>query len=262
VENDRQVAEFHETLFKTMAERPKELEGIDDDVLEPFTEGLSMALPAVLPEERMERLRGWARTILATPEGSLPEAIEKNRRDLARALAAWTPVLSPEEAAARLRAGGLSPAEALPLLRRVPPEVLREVDVAALVGPAIEQGDYRAVRALSGLALDKGTVLAIDGRVHRAADRVQPWMVAQYLQATGRGKWVDARPFFDAGLRYGSPQSDAIARALVQLPDRPPKEYVSDVVDSSALSDATRQWLRGAFGLSSPPAPPSPTPPR
>jgi hypothetical protein len=252
VENDEQVAAFEETLFKTMAESPSDLEGIDDDTLEPFTEGISMALPAVLSEERMERMRGWAATILQAKEGTLPKGIEQNRRDIQRALASWAPPVTPDEAAERLRSGAFQPHEALALLRRVPPEVLAEIDVAAIVGPHLESGDYQVFRVLSSLPLDKGTLAALDARVYRSAEKREPWWIGQYAQSTGRRKWADARPFHEGGLRYGGGTTDAFAKGLSQLSERPPKEFVVEVLETYTLTDATREWLRANFGLNAP----------
>jgi hypothetical protein len=253
VENDGQVAALTETVFRTLAEEPEKLGDMDDDAVEPFTEGVAMMLPAVVSEERMARLREWARRIAETPEGSQPKIVEQTRRDAARALAAWTPAATPEQALELLKSGRLPPAEAVALLRRIPAEALSQIDLVAILGPVVEQMDWSVMRTLASLPLDRGTIAALDQRIYRSpALAKNPWMIGQYLRHTGREKWADARPFVEAGLRYGGATTETIAGSLLQLSERPPTDFVREVVERYPLSDGVRQMLRANFGLDAP----------
>jgi hypothetical protein len=81
-----------------------------------------------------------------------------------------------------------------------------------------------------------------------AAGRAQSWTVSQYLQATGRSKWADARSFFDRGLPRGEKATEVFATTLLQLPDPPPPDYVQSVLSTYTLSEPVRAQLSRRVG--------------
>jgi hypothetical protein len=250
VGNEAGVVGLAETTFKTMAQRPEAFKEFDDDTLEVVT-GISMVLPGIVDERRMDAFRAYAKQILDAPEGTQPEAVVRNRRRIERVLRAWAPQLAPQDALARLESGDLSPAEAAALIARLPPDVLAEVDVARWIGPLVEAGDYRVVSQLSRLRLSAGQREALDGHVLAGAEagKVQEWLVAHYLRNTGRNAWTDARAFVESGLGRGGRAADVFAGSLGQLAERPDVAWVRWMLDRYPLADPVRQRVKGQFGI-------------
>lgn len=251
INNEQNIAATTETLFETMANEPQKLGEVDKDTLEIFTEGAGMFMPAIMDDERMEKMRGYARKILETPEAEQPESIQRNRRDIARLMRFWQPPLSADEALAKLQAGEVSTEELRGLLSKLGPEHLRQLDLAALLGDLVEQGDYRAMAALGIAPLDARTVDALDRRFLEGARKgtVHQWNVQHYLRSTKRTKWVEARTFVETGLDMGGKVATTFAGAVMQLPDKPGKDWVAWALSRYQLPEATVQTLKRAFGI-------------
>ncbi len=145
-----------ETVYRTMAEDARALDDVGKEALGVFTEPFSLLLPAIADERRLARFRTLAQAVLAAPEEGQPESVRANRPKVERALAVWSPPLSVDEAASRLRAGTLTPAEAQRVLARLPPGDLARLDPVALVGPLLRAGDWRAVQALARIRSQLG----------------------------------------------------------------------------------------------------------
>jgi len=241
-----QVVGVIETVFETMAERPELLADVDDDTLEIFTEGAAVILPGAVPESELAKYRGWAHKLLETPEGSLPEPVEKQRRRLTQALMLWAPRLSPEDALKRLRSGDLRGAEAVQVLRRLPPEQLAGIDLVAVLTPAVAEMDYRTLRAMRDIPLQPRDVDALD-RVAldaAAAGNARDWAVGQYLYATQRATWPEQQVFLEEGFRRGGTALETCAQTLTRIGGQVPKEYFQWVLDTYDLSEGTTKRLQ------------------
>ncbi len=239
------VLDVVESVFETMAERPETFAEIDKDTLEIFTEGAAVVLPGAVDEERLAKFRGYARAILDTPEGSLPEPVEKQRRRIQRALALWSPRLTPEDAVARLKSGELKGPEAVQALRQLSPEQLQGLDLGTILAPVVAGGDYRALQAMRDLPLQPRDVDLLDGKMLEAAatGKVRDWTVVQYLSSTKRHRWPQQQPFIEEGLGRGGQPAETCARALGRFGGHVPKDYVRWVLERHELSEKTVRVL-------------------
>lgn len=243
-----QVVGVIESVFRTMAESPETYADFDDDTLEIFTEGAAVILPGAVGEKELARYRSWARTLLETPEGSLPEPVEKQRRRLQQALLLWAPRLSTEDALTRLRAGTLKGREAVQALRRLPAEQLAELDLVGILQPVVAQMDYRTLRALRDMPLQPRDLDVLDRTVLDAAAKGQArdWAIIQYLGATGRQRWPAPQALLEEGFRRGGSALETCAQALTRLGGQVPAEYLRWVLDTYEPSDRTRRSLQAA----------------
>lgn len=251
INNEHNVADTTEVLFETMATDPQAFGDYDDNALEVFTEGAAMFMPAIMSKERMEKMRGYARKILETPKENQSEAIRKNRSEIGRLMRMWQPPLTPEEALAKLQAGEVSTEEIRGLLGKLKPEHMNQIDLPALLGPMIAEGDYRAMSALGMAPLDARTTDALDRHFLDGAKKgtVQQWSVQYYLRSTKRLKWADARALVEAGFEQGGKSATMMAGALLQLPNRPDKDWVAWALGRYDLPDNQVQTLKRAFGI-------------
>ena len=253
-ENEKQIVEMMETLYRTAAEEPQWYQGLDDDPLEIFTEGLAIMLPGAVSEEQLAVFRGHVEAILKMDKESLPDALKKNFRDFQRNLEYWVGPLSPEEMLAQLEDPNVPDATKLQLLRRIPPDQLRGYDVAGLIARSIEKGDTSAVRALRGLKLGGGELAVLDrafltGSAASGSSSTQWWMVRQYLDATGRSTWEEAKPFIEEGLRKGGQTTKNFAQALTYLQGKPPAAYIEGVIQSYDLPDSVVYQLKQVYQI-------------
>ncbi|MHC4934202.1 MAG: hypothetical protein ACYTGV_18675, partial [Planctomycetota bacterium] len=137
VNNDQKVVGMMETLYRTAAETPEWFEGMDDNTLEPFTEGLAILLPSAVSEETLDRFRGYVNRILERPKDSLPKALRGNSGEFKRNLKYWAPPLKGEELVQRLLDPNVSAVEKLELIQRVDPKDVAGVDVVGLLADAL-----------------------------------------------------------------------------------------------------------------------------
>jgi hypothetical protein len=251
VTHEGQMVALTETVFRTMADDPAAFSEIDDDTLEVFAEGFSVALPGAVGEETLARFRAHGKKILDTPEGSQPESVRKSRGDIARAMGYWAPLVSSSEAVERLRRGEAAGQEVFSLLRRVTPEGMAALDLGSLLGPLVESGDSRAIFGLRSLRLDASAVAALDARLiaGAAAGKIQSWTIPQYLEATGRGRFADARSLLERGLARGEKATEVFAQSLMNFGGQmaPTPEFVQWVLSTYTLNEALRKALAGRF---------------
>lgn len=251
MEREDQVVAMTETIYKTAAENPAWFEGLDNDTLEVFTEGVAVVLPGAVGEDQLDRFRGYVGKFLAIPKDSLPKALQRNHGDFKRALRYWAGPVAVEEALKQLADPNVSNDVKVQLLKRLDPNDVRGVDVIGILAPALEQGSYDAVQMVSRLPVSGGDIVALDRAVLEGAKRgkVHGWIVRSYLEATNRKKWDAARPFIEDGLRLGKTAANAFAQALAWLPERPPAEFVQGVLEAYEIDAATATYLKGQFKL-------------
>lgn len=251
MDREEQVVAMTETIYKTAAERPEWFEGLDNDTLEVFTEGVAVVLPGVVGEEQLGRFRGYVEKILAVPKESLPDALKRNSGDFRRNLQFWAGPVSVEEALRQLADPNVSNAAKLDLLKRIDPKEVRGVDVVGILTPALEQGSYDALRVLGRFPLSGGDIVALDRAMLQgaAAGKVHGWLLRAYLEATNRKQWESARPFIEDGLRQGKTAANIFAQALAWLPERPPKEFVQGVLETYELEAGIKVYLKKQFKL-------------
>ncbi|MHC4133865.1 MAG: hypothetical protein ACYTDU_15195 [Planctomycetota bacterium] len=251
VEREEQVVAMTETIYKTAAEEPGWFEGLDDNTLEVFTEGVATVLPGAVGEDQLERFRGYVGKILAMPEDSLPKALKRNTSELRRNLKYWAAPVAPEDALAQLLDRNVSNSVKLKLLKRVDPKEIQAVDIVAILTPAIERGSWDAIQVLGRFALSAGDVVAFDRAFLQAAatGKVRGWAVRAYLAATNRKRWDAARPFVEDGLRRGESATNAFAEVLGWLPEHPPRAFVRRVLETHELDADTKANLRQRFQL-------------
>jgi hypothetical protein len=215
VEHEDGMIAMTETVFETMANDPARLEGVDDDTLEAFTEGLALLLPGAVSEAELDRFREHASRVLETPEDQLPESVLSQRSDLERAVDRyWAKPIPAGEVVERLRVGPASSREAERLFRRVPSDELRGLDPVAVYGRMLANGDLRSIRYLGLFAVDAGAVTVLDQILLDGTSGVDPYEVIEYLRATGRTSWESQAPFFQAAER--SPRAAWLADAATR----------------------------------------------
>lgn len=240
-----QVADMMETIYKTAAEDPARFEDFDDDTLEMFTEGIAYVMPGMVGPDRLARLSKHAEAILAQDAEKQPHALQRNRRDIEQALRAWKPPMSPEDALAKLQSGTVSPEEIAHLIRRVPKEMLHQLDVDALIGPALEANPIQVLGLLRRLQ-PKGAVCdQLDRRVIRGMlkDRTHPQFLNLYLRYTERATWAQARPFLESGLQQTTSPKGAGLFAEAALGMEPDKEWLGWVLETYELPESVRTLL-------------------
>ena len=71
----------------------------------------------------------------------------------------------------------------------------------------------------------------------------------QYLDATGRSTWEQAKPFIEEGLRKGGQTTRNFAQALTYLRGKPPAAYVEGVIQSYDLPASTVNQLKQVFKI-------------
>lgn len=246
-----QVVDLVETVYETIAANPAFFDGFDDNTLEIFTEGASMVLPGAIDEQRLATFRAHARAILERPEEGLPEVVRAERRHIEQALAAWAPRVSADEALEKLHSGELKGAEAVEVLRRLPPERLEGLDLGAILAPAVRTGDYRTLRALGHLPLEQRDVDLLDRSLLEAVEKgsINSWHVQQYLRSTKRDAWPSPKTLVEQGLARGGAAANVSADVLVRLDPRPPTDYVRWVIDTYDLHEAMIVRLKAVFRL-------------
>ncbi|MDJ0522408.1 MAG: hypothetical protein QNJ90_10100 [Planctomycetota bacterium] len=245
--HDAQIVDMTETIFKTMAENPQRFRELDDDPLEMFTEGVAVMLPGMVDAKRLERFRGYAVAMLETPEDSQPRSVQRQRRDIQRAMESWAPPVSTEEALQRLRDGNLKPEEAASLLRRLGPEDVRGLDLDALVGPLLERDGWRVMTLISRLRPDPGSMAKLDARFLRAATSgsQHPQMVRTWLHWTGRRSWDKSRDFIEAGLQAGTVKTNGhFLMAAMGMRPPPDDEWIDWAERTYEFDDTTRLFLK------------------
>ena len=251
VEREDQVVGMTETIYKTAAEQPAWFEGLDNNTLEVFTEGVAAVLPGAIGEDQLERFRGYVGKILAMPEESLPKALERNTGDFRRNLKYWAGPVATEDALKQLMDPNVSDSVKLQLLKRLDPNEARGVDVVGILAQALKQDSYTALRVAGRYPLSGGDIVALDRAVLQGAKKgnVNAWSLRPYLEVTNRKKWDAARPFIEDGLRSGEKAANVFAQALAWLPERPPKEFVQGVLETYDLQAGIKNYLKRRFKL-------------
>jgi hypothetical protein len=211
-------------------------------------------LPGAVPPDRLATFRGYAKKILDTPEEQQPEAVRRNRKEIERALERyWAEPTTVEQALEKLKSGELSPNDAARLLRGLPPETLATVDVNGLLGPLLAAGRWEAIRALQGLPAGTAEPAVLDTHVLSGMEqgKMNPYMLREYLNTTGRGSWEKARAFFDTAFLQGEKSQAAAADGLTRLmqAQRPDKAYVEDVILRYQLPDDVKKRLKSTYGI-------------
>jgi hypothetical protein len=251
MDREDQVIAMTETIYKTAAEEPAWFEGLDNDTIEVFTEGVATVLPGAIGEDQLERFRGYVGKILAMPEESLPKALKRNTGDFKRNLKYWAGPVSTEDALKQLMDPNVSNAVKLQLLKRLDPNEARGVDVVGILAQALKQDSYTALRVAGRFPLSGGDIVALDRAVLQGAKngKVHGWSLRSYLEATNRKTWDAARPFIEDGLRSGEKAANVFAQALAWLPERPPKEFVQGVLETYELQAGIKAYLKQQFKL-------------
>lgn len=245
--HDIEVADMTETVFRTLAEDPKRLAEMDDDTLEIFTEGIAFMLPGMVGPTRLETLRGHARTVLETPESEQPMSVQRSRRDLQRALEAWAPPVSSDEALQRLQQGTLSAEEAISMLKRLSPEEAGRLDLVALLGPVLEKDGYRAVSLIGRLKPDAATLERLDQHLIGAviAGKSSQSLVEYYLRYTGRHSWETARLFIESGLQQANRETaGTFMLAALRLREGPDEQWMDWAEQTYEFTDRVRLALK------------------
>lgn len=251
VDHDRQVVAMMETVYKTAAEDPQWFQGLDDDPLEMFAEGVALLLPGVVDEEQLARFRGYAEKIISMPKESLPEAIQRNLSDIQRDIEWWSPPVKPEDLVKAIEDPGVPVAKKIGLLRRADPAALRGVDVTPILAAAIREGNSQAPYIVNRFR-DSLSMATLDAAfLDAVASGGQQWhQISAYASVTERNTWETLRPFLDTGLARGGKATEAFAQSLVFFRHlQIPKEYVATVVTSYALPDQVKTQIKKQFGI-------------
>jgi hypothetical protein len=251
VQHEREVVGMMETLYKTAAEEPQWFEGLDDDSFEVICEGLALVLPGAVSEDQLARFRGHVEKLLALPKESLPQALQKNLRDIERNLEWWSPPMTVQQVLAMLNDPSVPATRKLTLLARAEPEALRGVDVTRIIADAVRGGQLNALWTIRNLPEGAVNTAALDPVVlDCAADGKLPsHQITIYLSATRRETWEAMRPFIQQGLARGGKATEAFAQSLLFFKDKTPQEFVRGVIATYALSYQIKLQLEATFGL-------------
>ena len=216
VNNEGHMVALAETLYRTAANDPGWFEGLDDDSLEAITEGLAMLLPGVVDEATLQRFRDYVTKVLAMNRASLPKALQKNLSEMKRNLEQWAPQLSSEAALARIRDPNVPLNKRIAMMRHLPKEQLAQLDLVAILQPALAAGNGAAFSVMIRAPLSGGDIAVLDGTFIEAiaTGKFNTYSVTSYLRATNRRKWSAARGFIEDGLRRGGKATEAFAMAL------------------------------------------------
>jgi len=245
--HDAQVVDMTETVFRTMAEHPKRLEKISNNALGLFTEGVAVMLPGMVGPKRLARLRTHAQKILATPQAEQPRSVQRQRRDLQRALASWAPPVSVDEAIQRLQQGTASAEEAMALLRRLGPDDVKRLDLDALVGPLLETDGWRMIGVLSRLKPDEATLRRLDTRIVGAVNggKMPQSLVQYWLRYTGRTGWPKAREFIESGLQQADAETSGVfLMTALDLTPPPDEAWIAWAERTYTFSNRVRLFLQ------------------
>ncbi len=250
VEHERQVAAMTETIFRAMANDPDSLSEFDDDSFEVFTEGIALPMPAIVDRATMDRLRGYARTVMEKDRSQLPKSLRNMHRHMRNVLRAWAPLTSLDDASTRLSAGNLPLDEATALLRRMSKEQLKSVDVVSTSAKLLESGDSDILNYFE------------NDRIVKVREQLDPYVLkgmAQkkyadhqfraYLVRTGRGSWDKARPLIDEALKLGGGAPNRVLAAAVRLRPPPDSDWIRWALDHYALTPAVEKSIRDRYKL-------------
>jgi hypothetical protein len=247
-----ETALLAETVFRAAAEDPRSFEGTSAAAFEFFADELGPVLAGALGETRLERLRRHVQAILDHPPERLPQALVANRGALQRLLGRWAPVVPPAEAFERLSSGRATGREAVALLRRTRAEDRARLDVAALLGPVLDEGDVAALTEDVVRGLPPAGLASLDLRLVEASARLgtlSDWHLRRWLEVTGRSAYDAAREFLERALRQGGPTADAAALVLLALSPRPSPEQADSLLRSHNVSARVAASVRAGFGL-------------
>ena len=152
---------------------------------------------------------------------------------------------------AQLQDPSVSDAAKLNLLRRVPADQLRGIDVAGIVSRPLAQGNLNAIRGLRYAKLSGSDLVVLDRAFIEGMGKSknQWWQVRQYLQASGRKTWDEAKPLIEEGLRRGGEQTKQFAQSLTWMRPEPPKDYVLGVIESYDLPEQLVNQLKQKYGI-------------
>lgn len=251
VDRESQVLSMTETIYRKAANEPALFEGLDDDTLEVFTEGVAMLLPSAVDAETLDRCRKYAEQILAMPKETLPEALQKNFGELRRNLEYWAAPLTGEALRARVTDPAVPFDQRIQLLSRAREEDIEGVDLVGLLERPLAEGNRSVVRYLSRIPLSASDAAALDRSLFLGVEtgRIRSWEIRSYLSATHRNDWAQAQALIEEGLRRGGASTNAFAQALLWVNPPPPKSYVESLLASYDLDDGVAKGLRGRFGI-------------
>ena len=246
-----ELADMQETMLVQMVESPEYFRDKDNDPLEVFTEGLGYLMPAVVSEDRLAQWSQYVKAVLEQDEEEQPKAIQRSRRDLERLLRAWMPQMGVDEILKMLE-GGVTPDEALALLQQLPPDAMDKVDVGKYLAPKIAQGDWQAMRMLRRFRLSAASQANLDGEIlkNAGAQNMHQWFFVEYMRATGRSQWDDARDFMEQGLRSVDQKvRDKFGSAIVQMNPGPDKEWAGWALETFELSSHVKKQFQGKWKI-------------
>lgn len=244
--HDVELTALTETVYRTMAEEPQRLAEIDDQLLEIFAETLGYLLPGMVGTKRLERLEGYARSVLATPPGEQPQSVRRLRRDVQRVLDSWAPPLTPQEALARLHEGAATAEEIASLLQRVTPEMTRSLDLDALIGPLLERDGFRVLGLLVRLRPEPAVLAKLDQRVVDGVLKTggTQGFIPYYLRFTGRDTWAKGRDFIEGALQQADAEAAGVfAVAALGVGEGPPEDWLRWALERYSFPPEVRQGL-------------------
>jgi len=246
VHREQQVVDFVDTVFETAAETPDWFKALDPQTLGMITDAIGPILPGMTSDEVIARIRKNLGKVLQKGEGALPEALADNFEELQELYEAWAGPLAEEDARNALLDSSVSAEEKFQVLKRAPPAAAAGIELAPIIGPALEEDEWDAIAQLQRFKLGDRDRLALDEVIYKTVSKSEysGWMVGQYLEATKRGKWIQQRPFIEEGIRRGGKVRTAIIGALMSIEDVP-DAYVNQLLALSDLTEEEREALEG-----------------
>ena len=142
-------------------------------------------------------------------------------------------------------------AQRIRTLGRASKEDLEGVDLVGLLEQPLAEGNRSLLAVLGRIPLSAADAAALDRAFFLGVEtgRIGRWEIRNYLRASQRHSWAQARPIFEEGLRRGGKSTESFAQALAWLPERPPKTYVESLLASYELDASTAAMLKQRFGI-------------
>jgi hypothetical protein len=116
----------------------------------------------------------------------------------------------------------------------------------------VDQGDVLALTASVLAGVDGRTLSGLDTRLIDAfskGGKLGEWHMNQWLRATNRPGFEQARGFLEQALRQGGAPANAAALALLSLSPRPTADVVDSLLRSYTVDARIAASVRASFGI-------------
>jgi hypothetical protein len=128
---------------------------------------------------------------------------------------------------------------------------LEGVDLVGLLEGPLAAGDRSVLSALGRIRIPAASATALDRAFFLGVEsgKIRAWEIRNYLRASSRLDWAQARPLIEEGLRRGGKSMQAFAQCLMYLPEQPAKAYIESLLAAYEFDQGTASMLKRRFGI-------------